>query len=570
MGNDRPNYAHYLTFAAAAVLSPFVVACSGGSSCERGGRCVDTADSDVTSLTATDSVTSTSGGATSATGQGNTSQGSDSATGATTATSVTTGPPKFDLPPEPPPPDMGEKGPIIPETCAQAEAGESTVGCLFYAVDLDSHDLAENLPYAVAVANVQLAQDAEVLIEQKVGGAWQTVAGPQTVGALQLATFQLPDKHANKSQLLAGGAYRVSSTVPVIAYQFNPVDGQSSYLSDASMLYPAPTLDTINRVTGLIGLVDNTNTNLYAYATLVGTQDGTQVEVTPLAATQAGPGIPAGSPNTPFNITLNEGDVANIAVAQLGTSISGLKANSTAPIAVFSGHECALIPNPTCCCDHTEEQLAGVRLWGTNFIASRLPMRNPGNPEAVFWQIQASEDGTQVTLTADPNVTGLPPSPINLNAGQVVEFNATGPAGAPGDFAVASNKPINVVGYMIGSEACCGSTGDPAMVQMSPIEQYLPRYVVLVPGTWINDYLVITRPEGAPITIDGAPVNDGDFLPVPGTGYEVGRISIPDGVHVLDGGNTPFSVVVVGFDAYDSYAYLGGTGTGIINPNPPG
>ena len=465
---------------------------------------------------------------------------------------------------------MGDKGPIIPETCEQAEAGESTVGCRFYAVDLDSHDLAENLPYAVAVANVQIAQDAEVVIEQRVGGVWQTVAGPQTIAALQLATFQLPDKHANKSQLLAAGAYRVSSTVPVIAYQFNPVDGQSSYLSDASMLYPAPALDTINRVTGLIGLVDNTNTNLYAYATLVGTQDGTSVEVTPLAATQAGPGIPAGSPNVPFNLTLNEGDVANIAVAQLGLSISGLKANSSAPIAVFSGHECALIPNPTCCCDHTEEQLAGVRLWGTNFIASRLPMRNPSNPEAVFWQIQASENGTQVTLTADPNVTGLPPNPISLAAGQVVEFTATGPSGAPGDFAVASNKPINVVGYMIGAQACCGNTGDPAMVQMSPVEQYLPRYVVLVPGTWINDFFVITRPEGAPITIDGAPVNDGDFLPVPGTGYEVARIPVPDGVHVLDGGDTPFSVVVVGYDDYDSYAYLGGTGTGIINPNPPG
>jgi hypothetical protein len=27
---------------------------------------------------------------------------------------------------------------------------------------------------------------------------------------------------------------------------------------------------------------------------------------------------------------------------------------------------------------------------------------------------------------------------------------------------------------------------------------------------------------------------------------------------------------VVGYDEYDSYAYLGGTGTGKINPNPPG
>jgi hypothetical protein len=28
-------------------------------------------------------------------------------------------------------------------------------------------------------------------------------------------------------------------------------------------------------------------------------------------------------------------------------------------------------------------------------------------------------------------------------------------------------------------------------------------------------------------------------------------------------------VIIVGYDQHDSYAYLGGTGTGVINPNPP-
>jgi len=39
-------------------------------------------------------------------------------------------------------------------------------------------------------------------------------------------------------------------------------------------------------------------------------------------------------------------------------------------------------------------------------------------------------------------------------------------------------------------------------------------------------------------------------------------------VHVFDGGDNSFSVVIVGYDSFDSYAYLGGTGTGVINPDP--
>ena len=149
----------------------------------------------------------------------------------------------FDLPEEPEPP-------AIPATCEEALAGGSTVGCRFFAVDMDSHDLAEGQQFAVAVANVQLAGDATVTIEVKEGGGWQTIAGPQAIAPLGLATFPLPARSTDDSAVRAGGAYRISADLPVVAYQFNPVDGASSYLSDASMLYPVAALDTINDVVG--------------------------------------------------------------------------------------------------------------------------------------------------------------------------------------------------------------------------------------------------------------------------------------------------------------------------------
>jgi hypothetical protein len=276
-----------------------------------------------------------------------------------------------------------------------------------------------------------------------------------------------------------------------------------------------------------------------------------------------------------FGLALAEGDVLSIANQMLGESVTGMRieSNDGHPIAVFAGQECALIPENVCCCDHLEEQLAGVRLWGTDFIASRMPVRNATAPEATLWQIYASEDATTVTIESDPGVTGIPAAQYVLQQGQVSQMYVSGPPGEEGDFHVSADKPINVLGYMIGSENLpfeLNTVGDPAAIQLSPVEQYLPRYVVLVPGTWINDYAVLTRQAGASITIDGVQVSDADFYPVAASGYEVARVPIGDGVHVLDGGEIPFQVVIVGYDQWDSYAYLGGTGTGKINPNPRG
>ncbi|HRI11015.1 MAG TPA: IgGFc-binding protein, partial [Nannocystaceae bacterium] len=477
----------------------------------------------------------------------------------TTGVDTTTGDPPF----------FGE----IPETCDQAELSKSTVGCLFYGIDMDSHDLAEGGQYAIAVANVQKNQSATVTIERKQGGVWSIIAGPQTLNALGLGTFPLPDQHTDDSQLGAGLAYRVKADVPVIAYQFNPVDGATSYLSDAAMLYPVTAWDSINHAITFTSTTDNTNTPQRAYASAVAFADGTKVKVTPKVPTKAGNGVPAGQPGVPFEVTLNEGDVLSVAVANIGTSLSGtiFESPKEQPIALFAGIECALIPTNVCCCDHVEEQIAGVRLWGKNFVAARQPVRNAAMPETTLWQLYGAEDNTTVTLVADAQVTGLPPNPIKLNKGQVVEFYAGGPAAEPGDFEVTADKPIGVMNYMTGSEnmpAPYSQTGDPASVQIPSVEQFLPRYVVLVPGTWVNDIGVFVRMEGATVTIDGVAIPDASFNPVGNSGFEVARVPLGDGVHVLDGNDVPFGVVVVGYDQWDSYAYLGGTGTKIVNPLP--
>jgi len=478
------------------------------------------------------------------------------------------GAPKFDF--AIPDADQPDQGPIIPETCQQALAGESTVGCLFFGADLDSHDSVENQQFAIAVSNVQQGQVATVEVELEQNGVWTPVAGPVMVNPLSLYTFALAAFSQDDSGVKVGGAYRVTSDVPIIAYQFNPVDGASSYLSDASMLYPVPTWDHVNQVVGWKVIDDGIGVQ-GAYVSIIAAVDGTQVTVTPSAATLAGNGVPAGQPGVPFMIQLDEGDVAEVMTKTMNTGLTGtrIETDPNHPVAVFSGNECTFIPTNVYACDHLEEQLAGVRLWGEHFIASRVPNRSANDPS--LWQIYASEDATSITLTADAQVSGLPASPFVLDAGQVVEFYAGGNANQPGDFEVEASKPIAVLNYMTGSEnPGAAGTGDPAMVQLSPIEQFLPRYVVLVPSTWVTDVAVVARPAGAPILLDGAPISDALFIPVAASGYEVARVPVTDGIHVFDGDSNAFSIVILGYDLWDSYAYLGGTGTGVINPNPQG
>ncbi|HWB75531.1 MAG TPA: IgGFc-binding protein [Nannocystaceae bacterium] len=540
----------------------FFVLCLFG--CNSGGDASTTAsDASIGSLDS--GGTTSTGGSSGGTSSGSTSNASADTSGTTTSEGPGTDGPIFDVGTNADVMVEMPKGPIIPTTCEEAEAGVSAVGCVFFGVDLDQNGGLEFDQYAIAVSNPQPGVDANVVVEQKVGGAWSEVAS-STVSPLTLFAFQLADKHHQGSGVMEGGSYRVTSDVPIVAYQFNPlIQGAAS--SDASLLYPVTTWDSLNRAVHWGGGYGR------GYLTVVAAYDDTTIEVIPTVATEAGTGVPAGSPGVPFEVTLQQGDIAEIMVTTENTALGGTRLESDSaskPIGVFSGHECAWIPHMIPACDHIEDQLSGVRLWGDHFVAARMPIRETnGIPETTLWHVVASEDDTTVTFTADPEVSGVPVGPQNIDAGGVIEFYAGGTAAHPGDFLVDADKPIALANYMTGEANLVTSTlGDPAMVQLSPIEQYLPRYILLVPSEWELDFFVVTRPNGAAVTIDGVAIDDTLFLPA-GGGYEVARVPTTDGVHSLES-SVGFMVTVVGYDSADSYAYIGGTGTGVINPNPEG
>jgi len=461
-------------------------------------------------------------------------------------------------------------GPAIPETCEQAAQATTTVGCLFYAADLDHHDAVETQQYAVAVSNVNQSDTAHVIVYKGDGVSSWSVYDEVDVPPMNLHEFDLPDFHMNSSGVMPKGTYRVESDVPIIAYQFAPVDGATSYLSDASLLIPVTSLSLTYDVVGW--KQTQGDGDMRAYFSVIATEDGTELTVDPSVSPLPGDAVPSGT--EPFTIVINEGDLLEVQTNNYLDSMTGsrITANEGHPIVVFSAQECAFIPETVYACDHLQEQIPGLRFWGMEFVGARMPVRDTAaTAEATLWQVYASEDNTEVTFTASSSVTGLPASPTIMNQGEVLEFYATGPQVEPGDFFVQADKPIGLLEYMTGAQNVtdwAAQIGDPAMVYVSPAEQFLPRYVVLVPGTWINDVLIITRHATEGVLLDDMLMPDDPFVPVADSGYEVARIPIDDGIHTLASEDETYglAVIVVGYDSYDSYAYAGGMGMGEINP----
>jgi hypothetical protein len=448
--------------------------------------------------------------------------------------------------------------------CGLAEALRSSIGCLYYAVD--TNPIHSWIPgdYAVALSNTHETTAANVVVERKDGGVWTNV-GSYTVNPLQLQTVVLAHRYVDGSAIYAGGAYRITSDLPIIAYQFNPLDGSSSYLSDASLLLPRSGMDLYHIVSHWPqGPADTGTAGGHPAHIQIAATASTNVTVTSTITTQAGSGVPALTPGVPQSFVLEEGDYLQLTVATLMDSFTGTYIESDQPVAVFASNDCANVPASLtyCCCEHLEEQLFGLQTWGRSYVASRVTMRGS---EPAVWHILGSVDGTSISFDYNGEVTGLTPT-ATVNRGQRLELQVGGSAANPGDFFISADQPIHVTQYMVGAfmVSSGGSNGDPSMVQAVPVDQYLNRYVVLVPTTWNNDYFVITRHTGANVTIDGAAASAA-WTVVGTTPFEVGRVSVSDGVHVVEG-DQPFGIIVVGFDDYDSYAYPGGLNLQIINP----
>ncbi len=520
--------------------------------------------------------------------------------------------------------------------CEDAARESSNVGCEYWGVDLDnavtSQGNAAAQQYAIVVSNVDPDLVANVTVDEDTAApgspaALRTVSTAR-VGPRSLEVFRLGPKEVDGSAAgtfdtgtgtaLTRAAFRVRSDVPIVAYQFNPLENANVFSNDASLLLPTAALGG-----GALGYVvsgwpqtiarssdpaTNFGTDLRAFLALVGTQPDTRVTVTTTARVIPGGPLAAGvEKGGTFDVVLQPFEVLNLETGDFNADFTGTRIEATGPVAVFAGSEAsdapgfATLASRSCCADHLEEQVIPLRSLGKRYVLGRVPNRSRAIAaaggaiapfeEPEFYRVVASRPGvTRITTSLPP-----PLAAFDLAEGQdrtIVAYQ---------DFQLEASQPVLVADVQASQEAAGVVRGlpggDPSLTYLPPVEQWRPDYVLLTPDKYAFDFLVITAPFGAQVFVDSLPV-DGKVCEVaPGDGltpeqrkaanptFVVYRcqLSFPavdpdkpsgsnvslgrqnDGVHRVQA-DYPVGVLVYGFDAFVSYAYAGGTQLRDLNP----
>jgi gliding motility-associated-like protein len=301
--------------------------------------------------------------------------------------------------------------------------------------------------------------------------------------------------------------------------------------------------------------------------TVVATENNTNIELNLLRASSGTPSRPA---NTPYQITLNKGDVYQVQSTQdlTGSTIKSVSTNSSSckPIAVFTGStwtafDCAGASGG----DNLYQQVFPSNAWGRNYITAPF-----ANRQSDVYRIIVRDPTTLVTL----NGSLLNTSSLINNT--YYEFKNSIPN------VIVADKSILVVQYMT-SQTCdtrnpanCGSNcpypGDPEMITINPLEQTINNVSVVSarndltpPNTNIRvhylNILMKTSDIGS-LKIDNA-APKANWVPIPNSSYSYLQEDVTASTAINPSHNikadSGFIALAYGMGNVESYGYNAGT-----------
>ncbi|TPE62851.1 autotransporter outer membrane beta-barrel domain-containing protein [Sandaracinobacter neustonicus] len=261
------------------------------------------------------------------------------------------------------------------------------------------------------------------------------------------------------------------------------------------------------------------------------TQDGTTVTFTPKGS-------------DPFTVMLDKGQTYMYTAS---ANLTGSSILADKPISVFSGNQCTNVPTGVYACDHIMEQMPSVDQLSSTYMLAQTPRTGTlGN----VIRVVATADNTEVRMNGTLVAT-------LTAAGDFYEGRVAG-----GVELVATN-PVLVAQYLVGEGEANANT-DPAMAIVPGADQWLKSYVFATPsGTadFPTDFvsIVIQTSSLGTLTVDGVVADASLFNTLGSSIYSYGSIDVSGttGPFTISA-DTPFQLMLMGVDSYDSYFTYGG------------
>ena len=450
--------------------------------------------------------------------------------------------------------------------CSAAIKNPTYIGCEYWSADLPQFDdpfsNARATPHAVVLSNTG-NRPAEVRVETESGIALvdsSITIAPGTVGTIN---FPVANVEGTSRSL---NSFRISTSEPVVAYQFNPLNNASVASNDASLLLPANAIGreyyVMSWPSGVITPFAPTAQN--GWFTIIATREGTtRVTITFSAKVTEGTepqlqGITAGMTRT---FTMEQYEVLNFeGLTELSgftgeiADLTGTHIEADRAVVVFGGHGQAVLGEEEpgggtpCCADHLEEQMFPVNTWGTRYPAVHSP---PRGTEPDLWRVMAATDGTRISTV--PPIAGL--DGVTLNAGEFVDANVVE------SFEIVGSQPILVAHYLVSQQdyRISSTKGDPSMILAVASEQFRDDYSILVPGSYSEDWVTVIRPAGVAVHLDGNPIADASFTAFGSNTFEFAHVPVEPGPHLFETpGEERFGIAAYGYSGAVSYGYPGG------------